>query len=96
MLIEENADGFVERIEGCEIIVEKSKCLKTFLFSLLIVADEYRVRLEIAVDILVYLKIILIESTFGYAQTCSVAAVNTSLRMYGFSDNLLYLEFELG
>lgn len=95
MLIEENANRLIERIERCEVIVEKSERFKPFLFPLLIVADEYWIRLKIPVNILIYLKVILIKGTLGYAQTRSVATADPPIRTYGLSGDFLYLKFVL-
>ncbi|PSP68590.1 hypothetical protein BRC85_01740 [Halobacteriales archaeon QS_1_69_70] len=76
--------------------MEQTECFKPFVFSLLIVADEYWICLKIPVNILIYLKVILIKSTLGYAQTHSVSIADPSIRTYGLFGDLLYLKFVLG
>jgi len=75
--------------------VEKPECFKPFLFPLIIVADEYRVRLKIPVNVLIYFKVILIKGTLGYAQTRSVPIADPSIRPYGLPGDFLYLKFVL-
>ena len=95
MLIEKNANRLIERIERCEVIVEQPECFKPFLFPLLIMADKYWIRLKIPVNILIYLEVILIKSTLGYAQARSVSTADPSIRTYGLFGDLLYLKFVL-
>jgi hypothetical protein len=95
MLTEEYANRPIERIDRCKVIVENSEFFIPFLFPILIVADKYCIRLKIPVNILIYLKVILIKGTLGYAQTRSVATADPSIRTYGLSGDLLYLKFTL-
>jgi len=95
MLIEENANRLIERIERCKVIVDQPECFIPFVVPVLIVADEYWIRLEISVNILIYLKVILIKSTLGYGQTRSVSIADLSIRTYGLFGDLLYLKFVL-
>ena len=92
MLIEENTNLLIERIERCEVIVEKSEGFNPFALPLLVVADEYWIRFKIPVNIFIYLKVILIKGTLGYAQTRSVSTADPSTRSYGLFGNLLYLK----